>query len=324
MTAVLASASASRAVRARTVAWTTSVRAGGPVRGSIRWCATRPSCDPAMDARARRRQAEPPAAARGRDPTRSSSTRSSPRRARVGDPEPPALAAAEPDRDVAVGIDDGRRERGQPGERPIGEPALGDAVEVEPEADRAADVASRGRPRSIDQRPVDRRAPARRCPRRRRALGGEPRVEQRDVDDPVAQALGLPAQSRTAASVGPTGTRAVGRGVQAGEVGGRREPGQAVGPGPEPAQRSIEPRGAPRRRSAAADRPDEVDADGAAHQAGRRHERPPIDADAAAARSTGASAGDGLVRSVDATLMACARLAGRDDHDPRLRRRAPA
>ena len=64
MTAVLASASASRAVRARTVAWTMSVRAGSPVRGSIRWWATPVAVDPAVDAGPGRRQAEarPPSA----------------------------------------------------------------------------------------------------------------------------------------------------------------------------------------------------------------------------------------------------------------------
>ncbi len=56
------------------------------------------------------------------------------RGARIGDPDLHDIARCEADRDVPVGIDDRPGNRRQQGQSAVGEPALGDTVEIECDA----------------------------------------------------------------------------------------------------------------------------------------------------------------------------------------------
>ena len=84
------------------------------------------------------------------------------RLSRVRDADGPTVRVGDPDGDVAVGVDD-RGHAGQEIERPVGQPALGHAVEIEAQPggtlDRRAATAASERP-AAGGRGSDRRAPS--------------------------------------------------------------------------------------------------------------------------------------------------------------------
>ena len=132
-------------------------------------------------------------------------------------------------------------------ERPIGDPALGDAVEVEAKAGRAphdgAAGASLERPgprrrRSRSGRRLD-MARRRFALRPHRASAAGVRRGARCRRSRRSSPRRLRPQSIVAASVGRTGDGRPWVGVQPGQVGGRREAGQAVGPGVDPAEDAV-------------------------------------------------------------------------------------
>ena len=283
MTAVFASASASRAVPARTVAWTTSVAAGpaGPrvdqvVRSRRRPAAQRWTLVPEV-ARPNRPSRRP----RSRSRASSSQDRevvavgrgsATPKHQRMPGPSRIAMSPS-----ASTTAAEWRPSR--PRARSASHP-LADAVEVEPESDRPADDRA--------ARPDDRATTARDAgeaavPGRRRVvaagdarLGREPRVEQSDVDDAVGQALGLAAPVEDRGEGRPTGTSRARVGVEAARSESVVEPGQPGAQAPMPA------RGAGRRRRRADVRDGagraEVDADASAHHRhASRHELDRLD-----------------------------------------------
>ena len=185
MTATFASASASRAEAARTVAWTTSVRAGSRVAGSIRWCDATPAIvqrwtlvpEVAMPS-------VRPAVPRVRVVM---TARSASGRPRIRDAERPRVARGDTDGDVAVGVDDRGRRAGR---------GTGRGPRASPWRRRRGRSGRRARARRSTPR-----ASRRSDQRRPAAVGGvtiespqlrrEPRVEHRDVDAPVRAALRL-------------------------------------------------------------------------------------------------------------------------------------
>ena len=169
-------------------------------------------------------------AARRRGPSSRSSARSPPvrgagRRPRCPRPRAPPGA----DRDVAVGVDERRGVAAQQGQRPVGDPALGHAVEVEPERLPAHHLATPRPPHEVPARRARPRRGSRAGPGRPPArpacrLRREPLVEQGHVEQ-AGREVGRPlrpVEHAPRASAGPPRTGAPPVGVERREVGGRR------------------------------------------------------------------------------------------------------
>ena len=138
MTALLAKASAAAAPDARTVACTTSVAAGRPVRGSIRWWASGPKRWTLVPdvATPHVRRPRPGAAWIG---AQHDDGQEAVRAPRVLNADLPAVARRDAHRDVPVRVDDRAGISIQEAQRAVGEPALADPVEVEAGAGRPGD-----------------------------------------------------------------------------------------------------------------------------------------------------------------------------------------
>ena len=214
------------AVSARTVAWTTSVAAGRPVQGSMRWwaapagwaqrwtlvpeVATPKRRGPAVVVGRQLEHAEERAGVardpRSRSPRRRPGPRAPRRRRRR------------------------RRAPDRPGrelERAVGEPALRDAVEVEPEAGLAVHGRAPGVPR---ERPAAgrRHGSAGRTPVSAASRASSSATSTRPSVRPSA----VRAQSSTAVSVGPDRDREPRRRVEAAELRGRGRSGSGGTPTP--------------------------------------------------------------------------------------------
>ena len=262
MTADLASASAARALSATTVACTTSVTAGRPVRGSMRWWRRRRRA--ASGGRRCRTSRRPGGAGAGR---RAGPGRRGPSSvARVGRRWPPATGrpASSAHGDVAVGIDEGRRVGRQERQRAVGDPALADPVQVEEDAAFAVHDAARPCERSPSGAGPAGGSLA--------SLRGQAGLEQADVHDALGALRDRCDRRSTARAWAARVSRRLGMAVERAEVGVRAEAGQTARPGPDPA--------AARRRSRSARRP------ASGRQATRRRTRPPMAANTRP-RSTG-------------------------------------
>ena len=158
---------------------------------------------------------------------RSSASRRVPGSRGIADADRPGVAGRDADRHVAVAVHEGRA-AGRDRERAVREPALRDAVEVEPDARLALDGGAAGgpaeRPAASGPRTgIDRVAGA--------GLRGQALVEQGRVDQAVGHPLGLTRPVEGGRQRGPDRHQRRGRRVEAHELGVGREPGQATGPG---------------------------------------------------------------------------------------------
>ena len=101
---------------------------------------------PAMDARPGGRESEPVVIATGSAaaPGQSQDREVMRRKTRIGHAEEPGLTRIQSDRHIPIGIHDGGGVAVDPVERPVGQPPLADAVEVESETDRTADDGAAG------------------------------------------------------------------------------------------------------------------------------------------------------------------------------------
>ena len=327
MTAALARASASRAVPGE------DRRLDDVGRGRTRRSADRSGggvaavAHPAMDAGPRRREPEPAVRRPRSDPTSRARPRGRDRRARgSATPNRPALARA-PSR-IATSPSASTTAAGMPSsrvERAVGQPALGDAVEVETESRRATDATRRAAvgPATRTARSTGRRVPApspapsavppragRRGARRRRSRRSGPRPSG--------------AQSRIAASVGRTGTSARGSRVERDSA--RTSSANRVRRSAQAAirRRIDRPSGSARRGVRPAVGRSEVDPDRAAHQGARCRDDGGRLVSRPAGRRTTVWAGGSYGRPSRRRSWLGARLAGRDDDDAGLWAPAPA
>ena len=198
-----------------TVAWTTSVSAGLPVRGSIRWWRTwPPACQrwiETPDVATPQRVGD---AAGGR---RRAAGRPGARRAsRVVDAPPPSTrpGAQRMARSPSASITAlGQRISSSQG--PVGDPALADAAQVEVEAGGPAEDGRTATP--VARAATPRRA--RPCPTAVPSFGGETGVEQRDVRQPLADLVRESARPQGGGEGGPDGDGGPRVRVEDGQVG---------------------------------------------------------------------------------------------------------
>ena len=170
-----------------------------PGRGVDQVMGDRAGALPAVHARARGRET-PPAARPLR--AQADDAQLAALLARVGDADLELVPDRDPGGEVAVAVDQGRPTRSD-GERTVGEPALGNAVEVEQDAGRASDGGAPGCPRSSDQRRLAASGRETGCP----ASAAIRASSIATSTIPSERASAVRAQSSSAVIDGPTATR---------------------------------------------------------------------------------------------------------------------